>query len=217
MVFTDPPYLMNYKGAIDGDGNCNKRHEVIKNDNLSKKEGDEFLDKINQMIKTYCKGAFYITFYRLGIDRYFNSMERVGLKYRNLIIWAKNHLNLSNSDYKALYEPIFYGWVNEHNFYGIKGETDIWEINRTKINDLHPTMKPIELCARAIKNSSLENNIVLDLFGGSGSTLIACEQLDRKCCMMELDPKYVDVIVKRWQNLTGKTAHLESDNTLFGE
>jgi len=216
MVFTDPPYLMKYEGSIDSDGTRRQRHEAIKNDKMSKEDGEKFLDKINTIIKEFCIGAFYITFYRLGIDWYFESMKRTGLRYRNLIIWAKNNFNLSNSDYKSKYEPMFYGWNEQHNFYGIKGEMDIWEINKTKINDLHPTMKPIELCARAIKNSSLKQNIVLDLFLGSGSTLIACEQLDRKCFGLELDEKYIDVILKRWQKLTGKDA-IRQDGKTYNE
>ena len=101
-----------------------------------------------------------------------------------------------------------YGWREgiKHYYCGDNSKVDIWEIDRTSNNDLHPTMKPVGLCAEAIKNSSQQKDIVLDLFGGSGSTLIACEQLDRKCFMMELDPVYCQVIINRWQKLTGKVA-----------
>jgi DNA modification methylase len=107
------------------------------------------------------------------------------------------------------YEPMFYGWVDEHhNFYGGNSCFDIWDISRTSKNDLHPTMKPIELCAKGIMEGSKTNNSVLDLFGGSGSTMMACEQLNRVCYMMELDAKYCEVICRRWEKLTGKTREL---------
>ena len=203
MVFTDPPYLMNFTGGLHSDGSksFNSRYGEIINDKMSDKEGDDFLDSINSNILLFCKGAFYIFFYRLGIDKYFSSMNRTGLKYRSLIIWNKQNHTLSNSDYMSKYEPIFYGWVYEHNFYGGNNCMDIWDIERTKKNDLHPTMKPIELCSKGIQNSSKEGDIVLDLFLGSGSTMVAAHQLNRKCYGMELEPKYCQVIINRMREL----------------
>lgn len=167
----------------------------------------------------------YITFYRLGIDKLFTALGRANLRWRNLVIWRKNNHNLSNSDYKSMYEPmvvgwdddyvpIFYGWEEKHAWNGRKNERDVWEvaapsvweIDKTKRNELHPTMKPVELMTRAISNSSKVGNVVLDPFLGSGSTLIAAEKTGRVCYGMELDPKYVDVIVKRWEDYTGKKA-----------
>jgi len=208
MVFTDPPYLMDFTGGIHADGSksFNAVHGAIKNDKMTKEEGETFLDKINEIIKDVVTGAFYITFYRLGIGEYYASFKRVGLEVRSLIIWEKGNHTLSNSDYMSRYEPMFYGWVEDHNFYGGNNGVDVWEIKRTTKNTLHPTMKPIELCAKAIKNSSKPKEIVLDLFGGSGSTLIACEQTKRRCYMSEIDPKYCDVIIKRWEKLTSKKA-----------
>ncbi len=236
MVFTDPPYLMNFTGAIDGQGNTRSKHDVIANDNLSKEEGEKFLRDVATAISQYCNGAWYVCFYRLGIDWLMNAMTDVGLKWRNLIIWKKQHLNLSNSDYKSIYEPIIYGWSSDyepvlygwnhkHEFHGSKGATDVievvvpsvWEIDRTKKNDLHPTMKPVALCEAAILNSSKTGQTVLDLFGGSGSTLIAAEQSKRVARLMELEPKYVDVIIRRWQEFTGKKATLEGDGRSFDE
>ena len=107
------------------------------------------------------------------------------------------------------YEPIIYGWFQSHLFYGNRSNFDIWDIERTKKNELHPTMKPVDLVVEAIKNSSKVEDIILDLFGGSGTTLIAAEQMNRICYMMELEPKYCDVIVKRWENLTNREAILE--------
>lgn len=208
MLFTDPPYLMGFTGNVHADGkkSFNSKHGEILNDKMSREDGDAFIHDIIKSIKVSVVGAYYICFYRLGLDYVFRGLDREDLKYRALIIWDKGNHTLSNSDYMSKYEPIIYGWIDEHNFYGEKGSFDIWEIPRTAKNDLHPTMKPIPLVSKALQNSSKREDIVLDLFGGSGSTLIACEQLKRSCYMMELDPKYVDVIIKRWENFTGLTA-----------
>ena len=165
MVFTDPPYLMDFTGGIHADGSksFNSKHGGIKNDKMSDSDGDDFLDAINSNIILFCKGAFYISFYRLGIDKYFASMKRAGLQYRALIIWNKGNHTLSNSDYMSKYEPIFYGWVDEHNFYGGNNGMDIWDIARTGKNDLHPTMKPIPLCEKGIADGSKQGDKVLAL------------------------------------------------------
>jgi len=114
----------------------------------------------------------------------------------------------------SMYEPMFYGGVNSHKFYGGKNGMDIWRIKRTAKNDLHPTMKPADLVEKAITDGSQVNGVVLDLFGGSGTTVIASEKLNRVSRIMELDPKYVDVIINRWQDFTGKQAiHIESGKT----
>lgn len=204
MVFTDPPYLMDFTGGVHADGSksFNAKHGAIKNDKMSKKDGEKFLDDVNSIILKWNKGAFYITFYRLGIGQYFSSMERVGLQNRALIIWNKGNHTLSNSDYMSKYEPIFYGWVKEHNFYGGKNGMDIWDIARTKKNDLHPTMKPVELVEKAVFEGSKTKHIVLDLFGGSGTTLIACENLSRQSRLIELDEKYAQVIIQRYVDYT---------------
>ena len=216
MVFTDPPYLMDFKGNVGWDEGkgvrkaFNATHGGILNDKMSKSEGEDFLDAINSNITLFCKGAFYITFYRLGIDKYFESLNRVGLQCRSLIIWNKGNHTLSNSDYMSRYEPIFYGWVDEHNFYGGNNGMDIWDIERTKKNELHPTMKPIPLCEKAISDGSKKEDKVLDLFLGSGSTMVASHQLKRKCYGMELDCRYADVIVKRMLKLD-KTLNIKKN------
>jgi DNA modification methylase len=199
MVFTDPPYLMDFTGGIHADGSksFNSKHGGIKNDKMSKEDGDDFLDAINANIQLFVNGAFYICFYRLKLGEYFESLKRTGLEVRALITWNKGNHTLSNSDYMSKCEHIFYGWVNEHNFYGGNNGMDIWEIPRTQKNELHPTMKPIPLCEKAINDASKINDLVFDLFLGSGSTMVASHQLKRKCYGMELDPKYCDVIVNR--------------------
>jgi len=203
MVFTDPPYLMDFQGNVSWDEKkgtqptYNSKHESIKNDKMSKEDGEDFLDAINSNIQLFCNGAFYISFYRLGMNKYFASMDRTGLQCRSVIIWEKGNHTLSNSDYMSRYEPIFYGWVSEHNFYGGNNGMDVWNIDRTKKNELHPTMKLIPLCEKGISDGSKKGDIVFDLFLGSGSTMVAAHQLKRKCYGMELDPKYCQVIIDR--------------------
>jgi DNA modification methylase len=206
MVFTDPPYLMDFDGGMttNKEGNWtksfNSSHGGIKNDKMDKSKEADFLDGINSNIQLFTTGSFYICFYRLKLGDYFASMDRTGLKTRTLITWNKGNHTMSNSDYWSKCEHIFYGWIDEHNFYG-GNDYDIWDIARTQKNDLHPTMKPIPLCEKAINNSSKENQIVFDLFLGSGSTMVASHQLKRKCYGMELDPKYCQVIVDRMKKL----------------
>jgi DNA modification methylase len=236
LVWTDPPYLMDFTGAIGSDGSTKSKHKPIANDKLSKSAGEKFLLDFTAQLRAWCGGAWYITFYRLGIDWMFDALRANGLKTRNLIIWKKNHLTLSNSDYKSFYEPmfmgwaddyqpIFYGWTTEHPWYGKKGEVDVWEvdlpslweIDRTKKNDLHPTMKPVDLINRSIQNSSAPGATVLDFFGGSGSTLIAATMTGRCARLIELEPTYVDVIVRRWQDFTGCSGSLDGDGRTFND
>lgn len=203
MVFTDPPYLMDFTGGIHADGSksFNGKYGGIKNDKMSKEDGKNFLDGINANIQLFTKGAFYICFYRLKLGEYFESLKRTGLEVRALITWNKGNHTLSNSDYMSKCEHIFYGWVSEHNFYGGNNQVDIWDIPRTQKNELHPTMKPIPLCEKAINDASKIGDKVLDLFGGSGSTMVGCHQLKRKAYLMELDPKYCQVIIDRMRKL----------------
>lgn len=224
-VWTDPPYLMAFEGAINHEGKKSKSgaaHKAIANDKMSKEDGERFLRDVTSMIKAKCRGAFYVSFYRLGIEWMMRAMTDVGLKWRNLIIWRKNNHNLSNSDYKSIYEPILfgwsddyhavlYGWTEEHMFRGPKGERDVlevgipsvWDIEKTKKNALHPTVMPVALVERSIKNSSLPGQTVLDLFGGSGTTLIGAQMTGRHARLMELEPAYVDVICRRFHMFTG--------------
>jgi DNA modification methylase len=132
--------------------------------------------------------------------------EELGGHWASFIIWNKNRFVIGMQDYQRQYEPILYGWKegDKHYWCGDRNQADVWNIDRPSSSPEHPTMKPIELCYKAIINSSKEGDIVLDLFGGSGSTLIASEKAKRKCLMMELDPKYVSVIIERWENMTGQ-------------
>ena len=213
MVFTDPPYNVNYGATMkdtlrkkDGQKSAGR---TIMNDNF----GDnfkQFLTDACANIVNFCKGAIYICMSASELHTLYNSFVESGGKWSTFIIWAKNTFTLGRSDYQRQYEPILYGWPQgaKHYWCGDRDQADVWEYNKPQVNDLHPTMKPLELVARAIKNSSQANDIVADFFGGSGSTLIACEQLNRVCYMSELDPKFCDVILTRWEKLTGGTATL---------
>ena len=213
MVFTDPPYKVNYGATMkdtlrkkDGQKSAGR---TIMNDNL----GDnfkQFLTDACANIVNFCKGAIYICMSSSELHTLYNSFVESGGKWSSFIIWAKNTFTLGRSDYQRQYETILYGWPQgaKHYWCGDRDQSDVWEYNKPQVNDLHPTMKPLELVARAIKNSSQANDIVADFFGGSGSTLIACEQLNRVCYMAELDPRFCDVILTRWEKLTGGTATL---------
>lgn len=189
MVFTDPPYNVDY-------GNEERK---IENDNLGS-EFPEFLEKVIKNIFEFSKGAIYICMSSSEIDTLQSTFRKLGGHWSTFVIWAKDSFTLGRSDYHRQYEPILYGWKDgcSHYFCGDRSQGDVWEFPKPKKNDVHPTMKPVELCQRAVQNSSKPNDIVLDLFGGSGSTLIACAQTKRKCRMMEFEPKYCDVILKRY-------------------
>lgn len=221
MVFTDPPYNVNFTGSLsstsvdgklikmsDGYVNPASTHDVIKNDKMSKKEFNDFMLSVLSVIKLYCKGGYYISFSSATLDELLNPLVETGIGWKSIIVWNKNQSPMGGGHFRKKYEPIVYGYF-ENKFYGKEySEDDVWDVDRTKKNDLHPTMKPVELIEKAVNYSSKPNDIVLDLFGGSGSTMIACEKLGRTNFTMELDPKYCDVIVKRWEEFTGQKANL---------
>ena len=140
-----------------------------------------------------------------------NAFKAVGFKLAQCLVWVKNTFVMGRQDYQWRHEPILYGWKEGagHYFVDSRNQSTVLEFDKPTRNAEHPTMKPIDLLVYLIKNSSKENDLILDLFGGSGSTLIAAEQTQRTCYMMELDPKYCDVIIKRWENLTNQKATLE--------
>jgi len=210
MIFTDPPYSVNYETKtkeIFKDKSYNK----IYNDNLNVKEISENVWRpVFKNIYEYAKDdcSFYITMPQGGDQMMMMMMMSEHWIVRHELIWVKSNavFSMGRLDYDYKHEPIMYGWKKNHNFYGFGQHTkSVWEISRDT-NKIHPTMKPIALIVNAILNSSKKDDIVLDSFGGSGSTLIACEQTDRICYMLELDELYVDVIIKRWENLTGLKA-----------
>ena len=228
LVFTDPPY-----NVAVGDKNkvlnqfqpSNRITENIANDKF--KTDDEISEKLwlpaftnlYSFSKDDC--AIYVTMPQGGTHMMMMMMmmHKARWNVKHELIWVKNSptFSMGRLDYDYQHEPILYGWKKSHNFYG-KGKYNksIWTIDKPKKCDLHPTMKPIELLENALLNSSVKNNIVLDLFGGSGTTLIACEQLGRKARLMELDEHYCDVIIQRFQKLTGKEA-VRQDGIKFND
>ena len=218
MVFTDPPYgvAIGDKNAmlnsVQPSGRCT---ENIENDTLSEAELYEMLKKAFVNVRENCEddACYFVTSPQggsLGLMMMM-MMRDAGLEVRHVLMWHKNSptFSLGRLDYDYQHEPIFYTWTkSHHNYRGGEYRTTVWDYDKPRKCDLHPTMKPVELVANAIKDGTRENDIVLDAFGGSGTTLIAAEQLNRQCRMMELDPHYVDVIIQRWQNLTGETAVL---------
>lgn len=198
MVFTDPPYGVSYEGGLN-----EKKKKQIKNDALTGKDLYNMLYGAftNIKIATKEKSGIYIFYATKTTREFINALFDSGLKQRGIIAWHK--IGGGFGDYMAhymnAYEPCIYASNGESvNWYGASNEKTLWEIDKEKNCDLHPTMKPIAVVSRAVQNSSKNGDGVLDLFGGSGSTLIACEQLNRKCYMMELDPKYCDVILQRY-------------------
>jgi DNA modification methylase len=214
MVFTDPPYNVDYGNTAKDKMRGNNR--TILNDNLG--EGfEQFLYDSCVNMLTVCKGAVYVCMSSSELHTLQKAFVAAGGKWSTFVIWAKNTFTLGRSDYQRQYEPILYGWKQgaDHYWCGARNQGDVWFINKSVKNELHPTMKPVELVERAVQNSSKSRDIVLDCFGGSGTTIIACEKLNRQCRMIELDPKYCDVIVKRWEKFTGKKAELLQSPTIL--
>ncbi len=209
MVFTDPPYNVNY--ANSAKDKMRGKDRAILNDNL----GDGFYDFLLAALTptvAHCSGGIYVAMSSSELDVLQAAFRAAGGKWSTFIIWAKNTFTLGRADYQRQYEPILYGWPEgaTRHWCGDRDQGDVWAIKKPQKNDLHPTMKPVELVERAIRNSSRPGNVVLDPFGGSGTTLIAAEKSGRIARLIELDPKYVDVIVRRWEEFTGKQAIREA-------
>lgn len=179
---------------------------------------DDFDLALTPMI-AHCQGAIYIAMSSSELDTLQSAFRAAGGKWSTFIIWAKNTFTLGRSDYQRQYEPILYGWPEgaTRHWCGDRDQGDVWHFNKPRVNDLHPTMKPVELVERAIRNSSRPGDVVLDPFGGSGTTLIAAEKSGRQARLIELDPKYVDVIVLRWQDYAGAQAVRGADGVRFDD
>ena len=224
MVFTDPPYGMSYGGGrAQGNHSLNKRggvvvkaHGMIMGDD---KAGSDLIALIQNAV-TQAVGfsksgaATYVCFPWRTYSEFELAMENCGLTTSACIVWDKKSIGLGNANYRPQHEFIFY--CKGGAWYGDKAQSDVWSLSRGATGKyVHPTQKPVELIEFALKNSSKAGDTVLDVFGGSGSTLIACEKNGRIARLMELDPKYVDVIVRRWQEFTGQTAVLEATGEPF--
>ena len=216
MVFSDPPYNVDYANSAKDKMRGTDR--PILNDNLGEGFHEFLLAALTSML-AHCSGAVYIAMSSSELDTLQSAFRAAGGKWSTFIIWAKNTFTLGRADYQRQYEPILYGWPEgaRRHWCGDRDQGDVWNIKKPAKNDLHPTMKPVELVERAIRNSSRPGDVVLDPFGGSGTTLIAAEKSGRVARLMELDPKYVDVIVRRWQEFTGGKAVSEDGQRVFDE
>lgn len=212
LVFTDPPYNVDYTGYT-------KEKLKIQSDKMTTEEFVAFLQGTFASYRVIIKpGASMYVCHPSSFQREFqNALESAGFSVRAQIIWAKNTFAWGFGRYKFQHEPIFYCHVEGESdaWYGDKTQSTLWQEKKPAANRLHPTMKPVELIERALRNSSKAGDRVVDLFGGSGSTMIACEKTGRESSLMELDPKYADVIVKRWQDFTGRQAVHEETGLSF--
>ncbi len=218
MVFTDPPYNVNYADPKRGtltQRNSQCSHPLL-NDNL----GDDFETFISNAcchMLAYTQGALYICMGLGEVGTLRSAFCNAGGRWSTFIMWVKNSFVLGHADYHNQYEPILYGWKegDDHYWCGARDQSNVWFYDKMQKNNLHPTMKPIGLVSRAIENSSQRGEVVLDPFAGSGTTLIAADQSGRRARLIELNPCYVDVIIARWQTLTGKQAYLEGSKQTY--
>jgi DNA modification methylase len=216
LVWTDPPYgvAVNKVSSVEEAKRLHRRTDglMIENDELNHDELLDFLRQAFNAILTATKpgACWYVASPPGNLFQCFSiPLTEIGV-WKHTLVWVKDSLVMGRADYHYRHESIFYGWTPgaAHQTPPDRKQDTVWEVKRPKVNKEHPTMKPVELIERAIQNSSLAGQLVLDTFGGSGSTLIACEQTKRVARLVELDPKYCDVIVKRWENLMGQKAEL---------
>lgn len=211
LLLTDPPYNVEIVGGSHGESiesRLKKGALTIQNDKMSDGDFSDFLHKVFAAANTGMKegACFYVWYASREVINFQSSLNDSGLEVKQELIWNKSSLVMGRQDYQWKHEPCLYGWKEggSHKWYGDRKQTTVIDFDRPSKSEDHPTMKPVELFAYQVKNSTKTEDVVLDLFGGSGTTLIACEQLGRKCYMMELDPKYCDVIRKRyWKLKTG--------------
>ena len=213
MVFTDPPYNINY-GNIK-----HPKFKVrdIENDNMNKNDFKSFVQGFVSNIKLFCDGIVYCWSGQGEDGRIMFTVLDKNLHHSTTIIWNKDQFTLGRGKYQNKYEPCWFGWVDSGKaFTNDRTLTNVWDFKRPQRSDLHPTMKPIELCENALNHASKKGNKVLDLFLGSGSTMVAAHQLKRKCYGMELDPKYCQVIIDRMQKLD-ETLEIKINGKSYGK
>jgi DNA modification methylase len=216
MVFIDPPYNVDYANSAKDKLRGTQR--PILNDNLGEGFYDFLLAALTPVV-AHCRGAIYIAMSSGELDPLQAAFRAAGGHWSTFVIWAKSTFTLGRADYQRQFEPILYGWPEgaQRHWCGDRDQGDVWQIKKPQRNDLHPTMKPVELVERCIRNSSRPGDVVLDSFGGSGTTLIAAHKSGRRARLMELDPKYCDVIVRRWQTWSGESAVREADGVAFDD
>ncbi len=199
MVFSDPPYNVAYRAPGLGVG--------ITNDDLGSDFGVFLHNACTHMLEN-TRGAHYLCMSSSELHTLYSAFTKAGGHWSTFVIWGKSTFTLGRADYQRQFEPILYGWRegNPHYWCGARDQGDLWLIDKPQVNDLHPTMKPVALIERAVLNSSRRGESVLDPFGGSGSTLIACEKTGRVARLIELEARYCDVIIKRWEEFTNREA-----------
>ena len=214
LIFTDLPYNVDYEGYTED-------RLKIRGDRMTAEQFKHFLLATFSSYRTIVKpgASMYVCHSSLWQREFQNALESAGFEARCQIIWAKNTFAWGFGRYKFQHEPIFYAHVagQKDAWYGDKSQSTLWEEKKPAANRIHRTAKPVELVERALMNSSKAGDFVADLFGGSGSTLIGCERRGRKARLMEIDPKYVDCIIRPWQQYTGKQAVLDGDGRPFEE
>lgn len=214
LLLTDPPYNVAYEGKT-------AEALTIQNDSMSDDDFRQFLRDVYSTADSVMNpgAVFYIWHADSEGYNFRGAAHDVGWQVRQCLIWNKNSLVMGRQDYHWKHEPCLYGWKEgaAHYWGSDRSQTTVLDFNRPSRNGEHPTMKPVELFQYQVENSSKRKGVVLDLFGGSGTTAIACEKTGRHARLMELDPRYCDVIVKRWQAFTGKRATLEATGELFAE
>jgi len=210
MVFTDPPYNVHYTQK-----SRNQVRQIV-NDDLGA-QFEQFLHAACVQLLSVSRGAVYLCMSSSELHTLYKAFTQAGGHWSTFVIWDKGQFSLGKSDFQRVFEPILYGWKQgqAHYWCGSRKEADVWHVAKPKCNALHPTMKPVALIERAIRNSSRRGDLVLDPFGGSGSTLIACEKTGRAARLIELEPQYVDVTIRRWEKYTGQEARMESDGRSF--
>jgi len=207
MAFTDPPYNVDL-GHHGGAQRDQRRRKAIANDALDPVAWESFVRSWCRLILASVDGALYVCMSSKELPLLSRVLAEEGGHWSDTVIWAKDRFVLGRADYQRSYEPIWYGWRegSNHHWCGDRDQSDVWQIARPSEAPLHPVMKPLALMERAIGNSSRDGDLVLDVFLGSGSTLIACERTGRVCAGIELDPLYVDVAVRRWEHWSGEVA-----------
>ncbi len=215
LVFTDPPYNIDYDFSKNGmveTGQRKAKHGKIKNDNMSDEEFNVFITNVLSNLFIFLKdgGSFYVSAGRESTITFNRILLEQNLKISQWLIWVKEHFNISRLDYHPSHEVITYGWKPKaaHNWFSDRKQKDVLNFSRDE-NAIHPTQKPVALIEYLINNSSKQNDVVLDFFGGSGATLIAAEKTNRKARIIELDPAYCDAIVARWEHLTGRKSLIQ--------
>ena len=203
VAFTDPPYNVGY--GDHGGQQRRSRKRRIKNDALPPEEWEAFCRGWAGNLLSYVDGAIYICMSTKEWPTVSRILDELGARWSDTIIWAKDRFTLGRADYQRQYEPVWYGWREggTHHWCGDRDQGNVWTIPRPSESELHPTMKPLELVERAIENSSRPGDVVLDLFLGSGTTLIAAERTGRVCFGLELDPHYCRIAIARWESFTG--------------